>query len=76
MDTKARYEAFSEAEAVLLDHALVIPSNISISSYMATKLNVFEGQYASFGVSSLRFKGQHLLDHYVSMEEFEANRDK
>ena len=76
VDTKARYEAFAEAEAVLLDHALVIPSNISISSYMATKLNVFEGQYASFGVSSLRFKGQHLLDHYVSREEFEANRDK
>lgn len=75
-DSKARYEAFAEAEAVLLDHALVIPSNISISDYLATKLDVFEGQYASFGVSTLRFKGQHLLDHYVSMEEFEANRDK
>ena len=35
---------------------------------------MFETQYAPFGVSGLRYKGQHLQDHYVSMEEFEANQ--
>ena len=72
-DTNARYEAFAEAESYLVQHALVVPFSISVSSYIATKLNVFESQYAPFGVSQLRFKGQHLLDHYVSMEEYEAN---
>ncbi|MGN0378455.1 MAG: peptide ABC transporter substrate-binding protein [Butyrivibrio sp.] len=75
-DTNKRYEAFAEAEAVLLDHALVIPYSISVSPYIATKLNVFEGQYSPFGISKLRYKGQHLQDHYISMEEFEANKAK
>ena len=75
-ETNERYEAFAEAESYLIEHALVVPFSISVSSYIATKLDVFEGQYAPFGVSQLRFKGQHLLDHFVSMEEFEANAAK
>ena len=76
VDTNARFEAFAEAEAVLIDHALVIPFSITVSPYIATKLDEFEAQYAPFGVSRLRFKGQHVLDHYVSMEEYEANKEK
>ena len=74
IDTNARFEAFAEAEAVLIDHALVIPFSITVSPYIATKLNEFDAQYAPFGVSRLRFKGQKVLDHYVSMEEYEANK--
>lgn len=74
VDTNARFEAFAEAEAVLMDHALAIPFSITVSKYISTKLDVFEAQYAPFGVSKLRYKGQHLLDHYVSMEEFETNK--
>ncbi len=74
VDTNARFEAFAEAEAVLIDHALVIPFSITVSPYVATKLNVFETQYAPFGVSKLRYKGQKLYDHYISMEEYEANK--
>ncbi|MCI9202447.1 MAG: peptide ABC transporter substrate-binding protein [Lachnospiraceae bacterium] len=76
IDTNARFEAFAEAEAVLIDHALVIPFSITVSPYIATKLNEFDAQYAPFGVSRLRFKGQKVLDHYVSMEEYEANKEK
>ena len=76
VDTNARYEAFAEAESYLIEHALVLPFSISVSSYIATKLDVFEGQYAPFGVSQLRFKGQHLQDHFISMEEYEANAAK
>lgn len=76
VDLKARYEAFAKAEAGLIDHAFVVPFSISVSKYITSRLNVFEGQYAPFGVSNERYKGQHLLDHYVSMEEFQANKDK
>ena len=69
-----RYDAFARAEAYLIDHALVIPYGISVSDYIATKLNVFEGQYASCGtVPNLRYKGHHLMDHFVSLEEYNKN---
>ena len=72
-DIDARYDAFAKAEAYLIDHALVIPYGASPAGYVATKLNVFEGQFASFGISTLRYKGQKLYDHFITMEEFIAN---
>lgn len=75
VDINARYEAFAKAEASLIDHAFILPFSISVSKYLANKLDVFEGQYAPFGVSNLRYKGQHLNDHYISMDEFKANRE-
>ena len=71
-DMDARYEAFAKAEAFLLDHAFAIPFSISSRSYQMSNLNVFEGQYASFGMASLRYKGQHLYDTSMSVEEFQA----
>ena len=74
-DINARYEAFANAEAMLINNALVIPMGMSVPSYLATRLNYWEGQYASTGFSNKRLKGIHVLDHYVSMSEYEANRD-
>lgn len=73
-DMAKRYELFATAEAFLINHALAVPFSTNQTAYQAVKLNVFETQYAPFGVSGLRYKGQHLQDHYVSMEEFEANQ--
>ena len=39
------------------------------------RLNLWEGQYAPTGLSSNRLKGVHILDHYVSMDEYDQNRD-
>ena len=74
-DINARYEAFANAEAMLIENALVIPMGMSVPAYLATRLNYWEGQYASTGFSNKRLKGIHVLDHYVSMSEYEANRD-
>lgn len=74
-DINARYEAFANAEALLINNALVIPMGMSVPSYLATRLNYWEGQYASTGFSNKRLKGIHVLDHYVSMSEYEANRE-
>src|SRR5699024_4224890 len=49
-DTEARYAAFAEAEAFLIDHAFVIPFSISNDGYIATRLNIFEAQYAPYGM--------------------------
>ena len=68
-------DAFAHAEASLINNALVVPMGMSIPAYIATRLNYWEGQYASTGFSNKRLKGIHVLDHYISMSEYEANRD-
>ena len=74
-DLDARYEAFADAEAFLIENALVIPLGMPVPPYIATRLNLWEGQYAPTGLSTNRLKGVHILDHYVSMEEYNQNRD-
>ena len=74
-DLDARYDAFADAEAFLIQNALVIPLGMPVPPYIATRLNLWEGQYAPTGLSTNRLKGVHILDHYVSMEEYNQNRD-
>lgn len=74
-DLDSRYAAFADAEAYLIENALVIPLSLPVPPYIATRLNLWEGQYAPTGFSSNRLKGIHILDHYVSMDEYNHNRD-
>lgn len=71
-DLDARYEAFAKAESFLLDHAFAVPIHISSRSYQMCNLNVFEGQYASFGLANQRYKDQHLYDTSMSLEEYQS----
>ena len=66
-----RYHAFAEAEAFLIEHALAIPFGVS-GGYTASMVNPFEGQYAPYGVATLRYKGQHVLEEPMNTEEFNA----
>ena len=66
-----RYAAFAEAEAILIEHAIAIPQGLS-GGYQASMVDVFEGQYAPFGISTLRYKGQHVLEEPQGPEEFQA----
>ena len=69
-DTEARYAAFAEAAAFLIDHAFVIPSSISNDGYIATRLNIFEAQYAPYGMALQSYKFQKLRDEPMSMDEY------
>lgn len=71
-DTLQRYTKLAAAERILLDNAIVVPYFISPASAQVTKLNIFEGQYAPFGMSNLRFKYQHLHENYITVAEYEA----
>ena len=71
-----RFEAFAEAEAYLINHALVVPYGVSEKSYIANKLNVFESQYSPSGVAKNRYKGMHLYENFISMDEYTANMNK
>jgi oligopeptide transport system substrate-binding protein len=69
-----RFAAFAEAEAHLIEHALVVPYGLSEKVYTVNKLNVFESQYSPSGVANLRYKGMKVYNDFFSMEEYEANQ--
>lgn len=71
-DTLDRYTKFAAAEAMLIENAILVPYNISAASYQVTKLNIFEGPYAPFGMSNLRFKYQKLSDEFITADEYAA----
>lgn len=75
-DEAARYTAFAEAEALLIEHAIIVPYSISFTGYVATRLNAFEGQYAPYGLALQRYKYQHLLDEPMNMQKFTEENDK
>ena len=71
-DMDARYEAFAKAEALLLKHGFVLPIHTSARYYQMSNLNVFEGQFAPFGVATLRYKDQHLYSDSMSLTDWQA----
>ena len=54
-DLDARYEAYADAEAFMLDHALTIPSNFDIG-WELTHINDYTKQNAMFGIQNLKYK--------------------
>ena len=65
-----RYQAYAEAEAYLLAHAVALPFGSDTAGYTASRLNPFEAQFAPTGLASCRYKGQHLLDKPMSTDEY------
>ncbi len=75
-DLTARYEAYATAEAFLIENAIVIPYGYDNGGYTASRLDPFESQYAPFGISNDRYKGQHLLDAPMSTDQYWDAYDK
>ena len=69
-DMEARYLAYAEAEAYLINHAFLIPFGYGTGGYTANRLNPFEGQYAPFGLSGERYKGQKVYEVPMNTDEF------
>ena len=69
-DLSARYDAFATAEAFLIEKAMIIPFGYGNGGYTASRLNPFESQFAPFGISNDRYKGQTLLDAPMSTDQY------
>ena len=69
-DITARYEAFAEAEAYIINKAYIIPFGSTSGGYTASRLDPFSGQYAPFGISNERYKGAVLLDKPMNTDEY------
>ena len=53
-DTDARYDAFSKAEAYMIEHAMVIPWYCG-SSWQLTGVNDYSKIWAAYGIQSSRW---------------------
>lgn len=69
-DIAKRYKLFAEAEAFLINQAIVVPYGIGGGGYVASKLDPFTAQYSPFGVSSDRYKGMKVLDKPMNTDEY------
>ena len=69
-DLQARYEAYAVAEAFLIENAMIVPYGYDNGGYTASRLNPFESQFAPFGISNDRYKGQKLLDAPMSTDQY------
>jgi len=69
-DLTERYEAYATAEAFLIDNALIIPYGYDNGGYTASRLNPFESQFAPFGISNERFKGQALMTEPMNTDAY------
>lgn len=75
-DIAKRYELFAEAEAFLIEKALVIPFYVSGGDYRVTTLDPFSGPTTQFGRSLDKYKGKIVLDKPITPEEFEVALEK
>lgn len=72
-DTEKRYELFAQAEALMIEHAIICPSRVSNGDgYVADRLSQFDGQFAPYGLARSRYKGMVIHEKSMSMEEFNA----
>ncbi len=69
-DQTARYAAFAQAEAFIVDHAIVIPYGFSTGGYTASRIDPFTLPYTATGISKERFKGAVLLDQPMSTDQY------
>ncbi|MCL1804075.1 MAG: ABC transporter substrate-binding protein [Eubacteriaceae bacterium] len=77
LDFEARYNAFANAEAFLIDHAFAVPFYMSREDgYTIDRIDPFTIPYAPFGVSRYHYKGRVILDKSMGMDEYQAAYDK
>ena len=75
VDLERRFELFARAEAWLIEEAMIIPYGVGGGGYSATKAEPFTAPYAPFGMDSLKWKGQIIMDKAMSMEEYKQARE-
>ena len=69
-DLEARYLAFADVEAFLVNHAIVIPYGFSTGGYTASRIDPFTSQYPASLLAVERFKGSVLLDAPMSTDQY------
>ena len=72
LDLGKRYNLFAEAEAFLIDNAIVIPFFNSRGGYIASYCDPFSAYATQFGRDAGKIKGKVILDQPMTPEEYKA----
>lgn len=70
-DLDERYKAYAEAEAYMIEHALVIPAYFNIS-WQLTHVNDYSKINAMFGIQNNKYKNWETSTEAYTTEEYEA----
>ena len=70
-DMDARYEAYAEAEAFMLDHALIVPAYFDIS-WELTRINDYSKMNAMFGIQNNKYKNWETSTDAYTAEDYAA----
>ena len=70
-DLDARYEAYAEAEAFMLDHALIVPAYFDIS-WELTRINDYSKMNAMFGIQNNKYKNWETSTDAYTAEDYAA----
>ncbi|MDO5016152.1 MAG: ABC transporter substrate-binding protein [Eubacteriales bacterium] len=73
-DNDARYEAFADAEAFLLNNAFTIPYYVNVS-WQLSCLNVYSRVYSPYGIQVNRMVNWETNSDIYSTEEYAAIKD-
>lgn len=76
LDIEKRYNLFAEAEAFLIDHAIVIPFFNSRGGYIASYCDPFSAYTTQFSRDAHKIKGKVILDKPLTQEEYKAAEEK
>ena len=68
-DLDARYEAYADAEAFLIEHALTLPSNFDIA-WELTHINDYNKQNAMFGIQNQKYKNWETSTDAYTAEDY------
>ena len=70
-DLDQRYDAYAEAEAYFLNHALAIPTYYNIP-WQLTKVNVYSKPFAMFGMQNNLYKNWETSEEPYTTEQYAA----
>lgn len=74
-DVDARYLAFAEAEAYLIENVYCMPLYHAGATYKMSAFNEYSRIYALTGGCNYRYKGIEIYDHAITAEEMAEFRD-
>ncbi len=69
-DLDKRYKAFADAEAYMLDHALIIPIYLNIP-WQLTHMNAYSAIYCAYGTQNVRYINRETNTELYTTEEYE-----
>ena len=72
-DMEARYEAYAEAEAFMLDNVLVLPLYLDIQ-WQLTRINDYSKPYAMYGIQNYKYVGWETSVDAYTTEQYDSLR--